>query len=139
VTDVNEMAQCLTRSCTTGWLDWVHGELWLLPTGLIRRRLTMAETLQHGRGPTVPPALPRADPGHFDFEAVRAGHRTNKAIHFDAVASAILARSVGNHGLRLVLRDGAKHRLLWLARDPAYEVLVATLPVLLGDRYVGRR
>ena len=31
------MAECVTRSCTTGWLDWIHGELWLTPTGLIPR------------------------------------------------------------------------------------------------------
>jgi hypothetical protein len=131
---VSELARCLSRSCTTGWLDWVHGELWLLPTGLVRIRLSMAETKQHGLGPTVPPELPQTDPGRFDFAQVRAGHPTNKAIHFDAIARANLARGIGSHGLRLVLRDGAKHKLLWLARDPAYAVLAATLPDLLGDR-----
>ncbi|MDQ0635112.1 hypothetical protein QFZ40_003021 [Arthrobacter pascens] len=34
----------LSDSCTTGWLHWGHGELWLTPTHLVRigrRELTM--------------------------------------------------------------------------------------------------
>src|SRR5215213_4567357 len=29
-------ALLLTRSCTTGWADAIHGELWLFPGGLLR-------------------------------------------------------------------------------------------------------
>ena len=29
-------AQLVTSGCTTGWGDWLWGELWLLPEGLLR-------------------------------------------------------------------------------------------------------
>ncbi|MFF5520725.1 hypothetical protein [Streptomyces coeruleorubidus] len=34
-------AQLLATTCTTGWLDWIHGELWLLPGGLTTSGMTL--------------------------------------------------------------------------------------------------
>jgi hypothetical protein len=112
----------------------VHGELWLLPTGLIRRRLNLTESRQHGLGPTVTPPLPQADPAEFDVATVLAAHPTNKALSFDDIRQARLVKGVTTHALRLAMRAGARHKLLWLARDPAYEVLSAALPPVLGSR-----
>lgn len=47
------VATLLTASATNGWLDWIHGELWLLPGGLLRIPLDLQTTLLHGMGPTV--------------------------------------------------------------------------------------
>jgi hypothetical protein len=56
-------ATLLSRACTTGWLDWVWGELWLLPDGVIRVSSgwsdTLSEAIRNARvgtrlGPTVP-------------------------------------------------------------------------------------
>lgn len=127
-------ARCISRSCTTGWLDWVHGELWLLPDGLIRRRLSLAETRANGLTRTVPAPLPTADPAGFDPAAVLAGHRTNKVIAFAEIASARLKRGRTADALRLSMVDGTRHRLLWLVADPAHDVLSTVLPRQLGDR-----
>src|SRR3984893_9691580 len=40
----------LTTSCTTGWADWVHGELWLCPDGLLRLSLGLATTITKSLG-----------------------------------------------------------------------------------------
>jgi len=132
---VTGLARCLSKSCTTGWLDWVHGELWLSPAGLIRRRLTLAETRAHGLGPTVSEPLPEAEFTDADLTRVAAGHPTNKVIAFDTVAHARLVRGATADGLRLVLRDGTRHKLLWLTRDPASAVLLTALPAALQDRF----
>ncbi|MCW3818643.1 hypothetical protein ONA91_29810 [Micromonospora sp. DR5-3] len=82
----------MSRSCTTGWLDWVHGELWLSPLGLIRRRLSWSESKSHGLGPTVGTPLPESALGSFDLATLLAEHPTNKVIYFDAVVTAQLVK-----------------------------------------------
>jgi hypothetical protein len=134
---VTDLAQCLSRSCTTGWLDWVHGELWLSRVGLIRRRLSWGESRSHGLGPTVGTPLPESEFSSFDLVALLAEHPTNKVIYFDAVGTARLVKGRTTDALRLTLSDGNQHKLLWLRRDPAYEILSYSLPVALGDRLRG--
>jgi hypothetical protein len=129
-----DVAQCVSRSCTTGWLDWVHGELWCSPTGLVRLRLSWRESRAHGIGPTVQAPLPTTTFGPADLRAVLAAHPTNKVIHFQDVAGACLIKGTTTDALELTLRDGGRHKLLWLRRDPAYGVLAEALPVALGDR-----
>jgi hypothetical protein len=115
----------------------VHGELWLSPVSLIRRRLSWSESRSHGLGPTVRAPLPQAELNSSDLAAIVAEHPTNKVIHFDEVATARLAKGVNAHALRLAMRDGQRHKLLWLARDPAYEILWVSLRSTLGDRLHG--
>jgi hypothetical protein len=43
----------ITASCTTGWLDWIHGELWLFPDGLLRASTGLGTTLTNGVVRTV--------------------------------------------------------------------------------------
>ncbi|MFJ6198080.1 hypothetical protein [Micromonospora sp. NPDC092111] len=129
-----DLARCVSRSCTTGWLDWVHGELWLSPVGLIRRRLSWAESKAHGLGPTVGTPLPESALDSFDLATLLAEHPTNKVIHFDAVATARLVRGSTSDALRLAMSDGSRAKLLWLRRDPAYEILSTSLAAALGER-----
>jgi hypothetical protein len=35
----------ISRSTTTGWLDWEHGELWLALEGVLRRRRGWAKSV----------------------------------------------------------------------------------------------
>lgn len=134
---MTDLAECLSKSCTTGWLDWVHGELWLLPTGMIRRRLSWSESKAHGLAPTVGTPLPQARLAEFDLAALQAAHRTNKVIHFDDVAQARLAQGSTSDVLRFEMRDGTRHKLLWLSKDPAYSILSSVLPVVLDGRFSG--
>ncbi|MBV1853658.1 hypothetical protein [Catellatospora tritici] len=131
---MTDLAECISRSCTTGWLDWIHGELWLSPTGLLRRRLTLAQTRANGLGPTVTAPLPRADLGGATWQRIVAEHRTNKAIAFAEIAQARLVTGITTDALRLRQHSGVEHRLLWLKADPAYEILSRFLPEVLGER-----
>jgi hypothetical protein len=109
----------LTASCTTGWRDWVHGELWLLPDGLLRRRLDVAATRAHGRGPTVPVERPTCE---FDDEAIGRidhAHPTNAWIPSRTIGAADLRDGLTTSRMRLTLTGGASVKLLWLRADPA--------------------
>lgn len=100
----------VTASCTTGWLDWVHSELWLCDDGLLVVRLDLRATRAHGRGPTVGATLRRRPVGR-DEPGMWIG------------AEEVVGAS-GRHGrkadrLSLELRDGTERKLLWLAVDRA--------------------
>ncbi|MFI0965852.1 hypothetical protein ACH4S8_31330 [Streptomyces sp. NPDC021080] len=124
---MDERARLLTQSCTTGWGDWIHGELWLLPHLLVRRRLGFTATLANGKGPTVVTPLPEADASAAAVTQIRAEHRTNKVIPLADIASARLRRGVTADRLDLLMRDGSQHKLLWLPSDPAHDVLAHEL------------
>ena len=128
------MAVCLTRGCTTGWGDWIHGELWLLPEALVRLRLGFAATQANRYGPTVAEPLPERDPAAFRRDDILGAHRTNKFLPFSAIAKAQLFRGFTAHGLALTMNDGKRHKLLWLTADPAYGMLTEALPAMLGER-----
>ncbi|MFI7576793.1 hypothetical protein [Micromonospora sp. NPDC049497] len=127
-------ARLITRSCTTGWADWVHGELWLLPDLLVRRRLTLQETRAHKNGRTVPHPLPEAQAASLPLSEILSAHPTNKVLALDTVAEARLHRGIMTDRLTLTMRDGSCHKLLWLKVDPAYEVLCQALEEPLGQR-----
>ncbi len=126
-------ARLLTSTCTTGWLDWIHGDLWLLPEGLMRIRSGFARTLanSHGSGLTArePYRLIAHDPA-----AVLAAHPTNKLIPFSGIATARLHGGVTTSGLEVVMTDGTRHKLLWATWDPARRLLRERLLPLLGAR-----
>jgi hypothetical protein len=131
---VSDVAFCVSKSCTTGWFDWVHGELWTSPACLIRRRLGWIRTLSHGLGPTVSQPAPESPLSSFDLPALLAEHPTNKVAYFDAVAGASLTKGITSDALRLTMNDGTQHKFLWLRADPAYELLSNSLRITLGER-----
>ncbi|MFF1764763.1 hypothetical protein [Streptomyces sp. NPDC058249] len=128
-------AQLLARTCTTGWLDWIHGERWLLPTGLVRVRSGLMDSVANSFGSS----LWTPSPGHavgFDPTAVLAAHRTNKIIPFDGIDSARLHSGVTTSGLTVTMVDGTRHKLLWLSSEPAHRVLTDRLLPMLGARLI---
>ena len=112
-------ARLLTASCTTGWGDWIHGELWLLPDALVRVRNNLLTTIAHQNRPTVPnePVVHEFDEG--ELERLVRGHKTNLWIPADQIVAADLRKGVLSSRLSLALADGRRIKLLWLARDPA--------------------
>ena len=52
-TDDMHMGRLVTASVTTGWFDWIHGEVWIFPHGFLRIRSGLGQTLMNGFGPTV--------------------------------------------------------------------------------------
>lgn len=125
----------ISRSCTTSWTDWIHGELWLAPDALVRLRLDLAQTMLGGAGPATD--LPKQAPlglRGFDPAAVRADHSTNKYLHFDDITSAQLRRGILTGRLSVTMRTGEQHKLLWLRSDPAYMILRVALPQRIPGR-----
>lgn len=43
----------VSASCTTGWHDWVHGELLLLPDGILRVRQNLQQTAEKGNAAAI--------------------------------------------------------------------------------------
>ncbi|WP_326662156.1 hypothetical protein [Streptomyces sp. NBC_00385] len=124
---MNGRARLLSRACTTGWGDWIHGELWLLPSSLVRRRLGFMATVANGKGPTVVWPLPEADVTEAAVARIRAEHRTNTVLPLADIASARIHRGFASARVSLRMKDGAHHKLLWPCADPAYDVLVDVL------------
>lgn len=127
----------VSRSCTSGWLDWIHGELWLTETALIRSRLTYRETRGHGVQATVSsPTQEVVMPGRLASDRVRAAHRTNRYVSMTDIRRAALHRGLFSDRLSITLDTGARYKLLWLRADPAYKVLREALPGILGNRFI---
>ncbi|MFF7867274.1 hypothetical protein ACFZCT_12510 [Streptomyces qaidamensis] len=127
-------AQLLARTCTTGWLDWIHGELWLLPDRLVRIRGGVPATMTVG---LVGPEL--AAPDTFrtlahDPDAIRSAHRTNKVLPITEITHARLHGGLTTSGMTLSMADGTRHKLLWMSMEPARGLLRDRLLPLLGPR-----
>jgi hypothetical protein len=126
-------ARLVAASCTTGWLDWIHGELWLLPEGLLRIRSGFMDTVANSFGS----GLTAQDPYRFvahDPETVLAAHPTNRLIPFAEMARARLHGGVTTSGLEVTMTDGTRHKLLWMSSEPARRLLRERLLPLLGAR-----
>jgi hypothetical protein len=129
-------ARLLTASATTGWLDWIHGELWLFPTGLLRMPLGFTATLLHGTGPTSsqePPSWRSFD--EKTFEALLASKR-NRWIPREQIKKAYLHRGLITDRLGLELVDRRIMKFLWLSLDGAWKPLQSALQGWLGDEFI---
>ena len=132
-----ESSECTlaTASCTTGWTDWIHGELWVCPDGLFRRSLGLRATMAHGSGPTVDPVA-RSTKRISAGEIAQATSRRNYWVPWDSVARAELRHGFMTDSLHLQLNDGGRRKFLWLAVDQAQLVLAAALEASIGSRFV---
>ncbi|MCW8097472.1 hypothetical protein [Streptomyces tauricus] len=127
-------ARLLARTCTTGWLDWIHGELWLLPDALVRVRSGLLDSTVNSVSGSI--AMPR-DPytvTAYDPEAILAGHRTNKVIDLAGIDHARLHGGVTTSGLTAHMTDGTHHKLLWNTFEPTRRLLRDRLLPVLGPR-----
>lgn len=130
------VATLLSASTTTGWLDWIHGELWLFPHGLLRVPLTLATTYLHGVGPTVD--AERRPRQSFEQTALQALVASPKNVW---VPRELLQKAYLHHGiltdrLRLIVRDHRPVKFLWLPQDGARHLLQATLTEWLGSELI---
>ena len=129
----------ISASCTTSWFDWIHGELWLCPAGLLRRSLGLWATIRHSNRRSV-------DPTNRPTRAFRLGEivhilaagRRNRWVTWGEISHAILKRGVLDHSLHLDLRNGSREKFLWLRIDGGYDVLEETLARSLGGRFEAR-
>jgi hypothetical protein len=116
----------VTASCTTGWFDWIHRELWLCDDGLLLVRLDREATRAHGKGPTVSENLRRRPMA--DEELTEAAADTRRSwIPAGEIVAASGHRGRMTDRLSLDLRDGTARKLLWLKADRADVPLLAAL------------
>jgi hypothetical protein len=129
------LALLVSESATTGWADWIHGELWLLPDrGLLRRRLGIGATLRHFNRQTVDPAaVARADIPDADLGVIAAEHRTNVFVPKERMVRARLHAGLSTGRLSLDLEDQNTVKLLWLKPDHAERALEPVLRQWIGD------
>lgn len=117
----------ITASSTTGWADWIHGELWLLPDGLLRVRTNLRTTLGNGVIRTVSGELPTKAFNDDQIDDLSRKHQTNYWIPSSSIVAASLRRGATMSRLSMRLRDGREVTLLWLRGDPAEGELRAAL------------
>lgn len=137
--DIDERADAcmlVSASCTTSWFDWIHGELWLCPDGLLRRSLGLWTTIRHGNRRSVDPAnRPTCAFSPDEIVQTLAAGRRNRWITWGEISHAILKRGVLDHSLHLELVDGRHAKFLWLRIDGGYDVLEARLERSLLGRF----
>lgn len=126
----------ISASCTTSWFDWIHGELWLCPAGILRRSLGLRATLDHRNRPTIDPSnrSTRAI-GADEIALVVAADRRNRWITWTEVAHATLKRGMIDHSLHVELGDGRREKFLWLRVDGGYDLLQTSLERSLPGRF----
>jgi hypothetical protein len=146
---VTEPFTLISASCTTGWLDWIHGTLWLGEAGLLRTSVGFTETLSHGTKKglkrTIGAERPirtidvREIPGLVDAD------KRNRWIVWGEIEHATLKLGIIDHSLHLDVRPGSaftvgpKAKFLWPKIDGGFELLEAALRQALGDRFVASR
>ncbi len=116
----------VSRSTTTGWLDWEHGELWLSSTGLLHRRRGWTETVasvglvQDIRSRSGDVTIQQ----RFTSAAVKnvIEHR-GLWIPADSIHTARLRAGIMTGRLNLGVGDGQSVKLLWARSPLTYESL----------------
>lgn len=121
----------LSKSSTTGWLDWMHGELWLFPDGLLRIPMGWGKTLLLV-GYFFNPRRAQPRPFSEDERAAIIARRRNRWIPFAEVQQATLRHSMGADELIMILANGQKRQLLWLP----HPLVFATLQQVLSQMRV---
>ncbi|MES1193875.1 MAG: hypothetical protein ABUM26_06080 [Solirubrobacterales bacterium] len=117
----------VTASCTTGWFDWIHRELWLCDDGLLLVRLDLKATRAHEKGPTVSATLRRRPVRDEELSEADAAGKQLVWIPASEIVAASGHRGRMADRLTLDLRDGATRKLLWMSVDRAHVPLQGAL------------
>lgn len=130
----------ISITCTTSMTDWVHGELWLCPEGILRRsrgwRATLGNTGSRGVRTSVDPT---DRPGRAftpsERRDIAATDKRNHWIPWADISEARLGSGVMSHGVHVTLRDGRRVSLRWMAGEGGLELLEEALSARLGGRF----
>jgi hypothetical protein len=135
----DQPAILLTTSCTTGWTDWVHGDLWLCPDGLLRISLGLATTIAKSSGVGEARAYDdfarQSSPRYFDQDEIRdlvSRKRTNIWVPWDRIREAALRHGFTADRLGMTLIGGRSVKFLWLPNRTVVETLRDRLLGLIG-------
>lgn len=136
----SEPCVLVSAGCTTGWMDWIHGELWVCADGLVRRSVGVRKTIEHGSGRTVEPGF-RPKRVFTAAERYVIGNQgtTNRWIAWDWINSAETRRGIITDSLHYRLKNGSGGKLLWPRIDGGKTVIEAAARANLGERFIGAR
>ncbi|MEC5198308.1 hypothetical protein RCH21_000516 [Arthrobacter sp. PL16] len=150
----------LSDSCTTGWMNWGHGELWLTPDHLVRigrRGLTLRSAALGGAmggamvagGILAPKAVEAADrkfgenrlkPGaSMDVDAdqwerqIAAHPQRTLMLPLKHIANVDLRLGLSTSRLNVAMTDGKRHKLLWMFNEHAAPLLAGKFGPQLGQ------
>ncbi|MFC0432242.1 hypothetical protein [Kutzneria buriramensis] len=129
-----ERVVLISRSCTTGWADVIHGELWLSAEHLIRRRLGLWQTVANGLWRTVPSSAPQYEITADQILAIQCEHPTNSVVSWSDVVEADLRRGLLCSRLSVVMRSGSRRVFLWFAWDGAFARLEPVVQAIKAAR-----
>ena len=128
--------ELISRTCTTSWSDWSHGDLYLTPEALIRIRLPQPTPEAMRFRNTVGPRLQHRElPPANEADRVLAADPTNRYILLADVRAARLHYGILSDRLALTMGEGVSLKLLWLRFDPALTVLQRELPARVGTAF----
>ncbi len=122
----------LSGSCTTGWLDWKHGEFWLLEEGLFRCTSGWLNTTIHVNQPVV--GL-QAKHGYVDIDKIKNllhQDNSNKFIYKMDIEKYSISKGPLSGELKLKLKNGKSQKFLFLKDDMDYQLLRSTLNEWVG-------
>jgi hypothetical protein len=133
--ELNEVS-LVAASCTTGWADWEHGNLWLAPGGLARIPLGWLATYSHtfqGIDPAIGQIV-----SITQSDLSQALTRSPRSLWMEAsyIEVARLHRGITCDRVHLHLKDGASHKLLWIRNKAGTQQLEDALRGWLGDRLI---
>jgi hypothetical protein len=117
----------ISASSTTGWADWIHGNLWLFPHGLLRVRTSLRSTIGDGIIRTTASPPPTRVFAEEEIARLADARSTNLWIPASSIVSSSFRRGAMTSRLGLKLADGREIKLLWLRRDPAERELRSAL------------
>jgi hypothetical protein len=117
----------ITASCTTGWFDWIHGELWLFPDGLLRASTGLATTISNGIVQTVSGEPRSQEFVDGEIERIVARGGTNLWIQADQIRGADIHVGLMTSRMKVHMADGHRIKLLWLRGDRAERPLTKAL------------
>lgn len=135
-----EAEPCVLASaaCTSGWLDWIHGELWVCSDGLLRRSLGLRKTIEHGSNATVNPGLrPKRRFTAAERYVIGNEREMNRWIAWDWIDTAEVRRGTLTDSFHYRLKVGSRGKLLWPRADGAVSLIEGTARSHLGDRFSG--
>jgi hypothetical protein len=128
----------VSLSCTTAWTDWMQGELWLCPDGLLRKArgwLSTVATSMGGSGMFDHRNRPTRLIGNQERARIAAAGRRNWWISWDQISSAKLESGPMSHAVHMRLTDGRKVSLRWLRSDGPTDFVRSALEGALGARF----
>jgi hypothetical protein len=124
----------LSKTATTGWLNWVHGELWLFDDGILRVPLGLIKSaLLVGYRYGLRRSLHEQVFSLQEFTEITHNPK-NLWIPYTAIGTAKLKHGPGGDELRITTIQGNAHQLLWIPRQDVYDLLGEALSRRISDK-----